>query len=859
MLVTEWTRRLWYLINRRRLDRELRQEMEAHRAMLGEPANFGNTLRLREEAQEIWGWRWLDDAWHDLRYGCRALRLAPGFTAVAVLTLTLGIGANSAIFSVVDAILLKPLPYPGSDRLVRVREKGRNFGSFKATSWPNFQDWSARRDIFEQSAALAATNVALTGAGEPVQILGARVTASLFTVLGVKPMLGRGFLPAEDAPGAAPVAVVSEGLWARRLGSDPAIVGKTLTLNAKNFTVVGVLPCGFELLTEASDVLLPYVPDADERRANHTGDDAIALLKRGVPLEQAQAALDTIGASLEKQFPESNSGVTFHLFRMQELLVRDVRTALLVILGAVALVLLIACANLANLTMSRVAGRRRELAGRAALGAGSGRLTRQLLTECILLSGLGGGLGLLLARWGIRFLVAMHPPGIPRMEQIALDPRVFAFTLATSALTGILFGLTPALQARRLDVTRSLKEGARGAAAHFRRDRLRRALVISEVALAVLPAIAAALLIRSFVRIETTNPGFQPDHVLTMKVSMQPSRYAEMPARAAFVERAIESIQELPGVEYAGGATYVPLTSGGNWQTGIEVEGQPPQESMDSRPSAETAIVAGAFFPAMGIPLKEGRLFENTDTIDAPGVMVIDETLARRFWPNESALGKHISMVGDRREIVGVVGHVKTYGVTEPSRIQAYLWAPQATDRDMTFVVRTKARPEDIHAAVARAIGEIDKDLPLFNVRTMPDLVSDSTSQRRFSMMLLALFAALALALAAVGVYGVMSHLVSQRLHEMGIRLALGARPGEVLRMLLRQGMALVFAGLVVGVAAAAACTQVIASLLFEVSATDAAVFVTVPLLLGAVGIVANLLPAWRATKVDPLECLRWE
>jgi predicted permease len=509
--------------------------------------------------------------------------------------------------------------------------------------------------------------------------------------------------------------------------------------------------------------------------------------------------------------------------------------------------------------MSRVAGRRRELAVRSALGASSGRLTRQMLTESVLLSGLGGSLGLLLAWWGVRFLVAMRPPGIPRIDEISLDPRVLAFTLAISCVTGILFGLTPALEARRLDVNRLLKEGARGAAARFRRDGLRRALVISEVALAVLPAVAAALLIKSFVRIETAHPGFQPERVLAMRVSLRSARYAEAPARATFFRQCIEKIGELPGVEYAGGATYVPLSSGGNWQTIIDVEGQTPQEGLDNRPSAETAITAGAFFPAMGIPLKQGRLFVETDTAETPPVLVIDETLAARFWPNGSALGKRISIAGAQREVIGVVGHVKTYGVTEPSRIQAYLWAPQTTPRDMTFAVRTKSAPEDVQAAIARAIAGIDKDLPLYNVHTMPELVSDSMSRHRFSMVLLALFAALALALAAVGVYGVMSHLVTQRLHEMGIRLALGASPGNVLRMLLSQGIALVLAGLALGVAAAAALTRVIASLLFDVSATDAVVFATVPLLLALVGMAANLLPAWRATKVDPLACLRWE
>jgi putative ABC transport system permease protein len=757
---------------------------------------------------------------------------------------------------VVHAVLLRPLPYPESDRLVRVREKGRTFG-FMATSYPNFQEWSTRTDLFEAAAAQAGRTMALTGEGDPEQLLGSAVTAGLFKALGTKPTLGRAFLPEEDTKGAPDVVMLSEAVWARRFGRDRKILGRTLTLNGRAFTVVGILPHGFELPEGESDVLVPYVPNADTDRGNHTGV-SFALLRRGVSLATVQAALDSVAANLEKQYPVSNTGLTFHVAPMQEVMVRDVRTALLVVLGAVGLVLLIACANMANLTMSRLADRRREMALRAALGASGPRLMRQTLTESLLLSLLGGGAGLLLAWWGVRFLVAAKPPGIPRLHEISLDPAVLGFTLALAVISGLLFGVMPALQALRLDVSRWLKEGARSTAG-FRRDYLRRGLVVAEVALAVLPAIGAALLIKSFLRIESTSPGFQPDNVLAMRVALPAARYPNPPSRVTFFRQAVSNIQQIPGVEYAGGASYVPLSQGGNWQTLFDVEGRPQARGLDSRPAAETAIVAGAFFPAMGISLLRGRLFLHTDTGESPSVVVVDETLAANYWPNDNPLGKRIRIAGAWRQVIGVVQHVKSYGVTEPSRVQVYMWAPQTAPVAMTFVVRTRSWPQDIQNAVARQIAAIDKDLPLFNVRTLRDLMSRSVSRQRFSMTLLSLFAGLALVLSAVGIYGVMAHAVTQRAHEIGVRMALGATRGSVLRMLLGQGMSLVGLGLVLGVVAATGLSRVIATMLYGVSPRDWLIFAGVSLVLVLTGMLAILLPARRAVNVDPLLSLRWE
>jgi len=801
----------------------------------------------------------MDTFWQDLRYGSRVLLKNPGFTAVAILALALGIGANSAIFSVVNAVLLRPLPYHDPDRIMTALHSG-----WFPVAPANFLDWRAQNHVFERIAAAQAWGASLTGRDKPEQLKALQVTPDLFPVLGVDPVLGRTFLPEEDRPGAGRVVVLSHQLWQRRFGGDPKIVGQTLVLNGVGHTVVGVMPPGFQFAPFWVTNAELWVPLDLTLRVNDRAGRSLrvfARLKPGVTREQAQAEMDTISRRLEQQYPGTNKSLDVTVDPLHEKVVGKVRQALLVLLGAVSFVLLIACANVANLLLARSAARQKEIAIRTALGAGRLRLVRQLLTESMLLASLGGALGLLLARWGVKFLVALSPANLPRVETINLDSRVFGFTLAISLLTGLVFGLAPALQASKLDLNESLKEGGRSATEGIRRNRVRSLLMISEVALALVLLIGAGLMIRSFRRLQAVEAGFDPRRVLTLVVPLRSSQYSTGPQRSAFFQRLIERVGALPGVESASAINHLPL-AGDIWTLGFTVEGRPAPPPGEG-PSAAYRIIRPNYFHTMGISLLKGRDFTEHDAAGTPGVAIINEAFARNIWPHEDPIGKRIRVNDDGpdpREIVGIVKDVKQREWTaEPMREMYLPYLQNPAPSYLTLVARTTADPLSLAAAVRNEVWTIDKDVPVSQVASMEQVIAGATGGPRFNLLLLNLFASVALILAAVGIYGVMAYSVSQRTHEIGIRLALGAQTTDVIKLVVGQGMALTLIGVAIGLAAAFAVTRLMSSLLFGVSATDPLTFAVIALLLLLVALVACYLPARRATKVDPMVALRYE
>ena len=793
----------------------------------------------------------------DLRYGLRGLAKNPGFTLVAVLTLALGIGANSAIFSVVNAVLLRPLPYREPERIVTALR-----GGWFPIAPANFLDWRAQQSAFEQIGAAQAWGPTLTGRERPEQVGALQVTSDLFSVLGVSPALGRTFLPGEDQPGAGKVVVLSHHLWQRRFGGDPALVGQTITLNGDGYTVVGVMPAGFQFapfwVTNA-ELFAPL--NLGPRAGDRAGQSlrVFARLKEGVTREQAQAEMNAISRRLEQQYPETNKNSDIRIDPLHEKVAGKVRPALLVLLGAVSFVLLIACANVANLLLARSAARRKEIAVRAALGAGRVRLIRQLLTESMLLGLAGGGLGLLLAGWGINLLVALSPANLPRVETISLDLRVAGFTLAVALATGLIFGLAPALQASKLDLNEALKEGGRGSTEGLRRNRVRGALVVAEVALALVLLIGAGLMIRSFRRLQAVDAGFDPRRVLTLTVQTSGPKYATGAQRAAFFDQLLPRLAALPGVASASAINHLPL-AGDTWTLGFAVEGRP-APAPGERQGAVYRIVRPGYFRTMGMTVLNGRDFTDQDRAGAPGVAMINETFARSVWPNEDPIGKRIRVNDDGpnpREVIGVVKDAKQSEWTADARREVYLSHLQTpTPSYLTLVLRAAGEPLGLAAAVQREVWSIDQDLPVAKVASLEQVVADAVGQPRFNLLLLNLFAAVALALAAVGIYGVMAYSVAQRTHEIGIRLALGARAGDVLKLVVGQGLILTLIGLAIGLGAAFGLTRLMESLLYGVSATDPATFIAIPLLLAGVALFASYLPARRAMKVDPMTALR--
>ena len=792
----------------------------------------------------------------DIRYLIRVLVKSPAFTLVAVLTLALGIGANTAIFSVVNSVLLHALPYPQAGRLVLVLENAKGFGEM-ATSYSNFLDWAAQNKVFESQAVVREDSFTLTGAGEPEHIRAIKGSVGIFSTMGVSPAIGRAFLPDEDRRGAGGVVILTDGLWKRRFGADPAVIGRSLRLDQKPYTVIGVMPSDFRMPMMACDLLIPVGLDADMGRWSHYLT-SVARLKPGVSMTQAQSNLNGISQALQRQYPDSNGGWSLQVQSLQGYINDQVGTALLVLLGAVGLVLLIACANIANLLLARATTRRREFAIRAALGAGRLRVVRQMLTESVLLALMGGGVGLLVASWGIDFLVSLKPADMPLAETIHLDSSMLLFTLGVSIATGLIFGITPAFESWRLDLNESLKEGGRTAGTSSRHA-LRKALVVCEIALSLVLSIGAGLLIKSFINVSKVNPGFRVESVLTMELTLPKAAYSDDVKTAAFYDRLLENAKHLPGINAAGAASNLPLSSM-NWETGFYIEGQPKPARASDLQYAEASVVAGDYFQTMGMRLLRGRFFSEMDRRDSPKVIIIDENLAAKYWPNQDPVGKRMFIIGGSlREVVGVVGHIKYTGLDRDTRVEVFTLFTQMPYRDMYLTFRTSGDPAAMSAAISNTVHALDKDLALYDVRTMQQLVSRSLSMRRFSVLLLVIFAGLALLLAGVGIYGVMAYSVAQRSHEMGIRMALGARAADVRGLVVRQTMQLAFIGVVIGLAAAFALTRVMSSLLFGVTATDPPVFTGISVLLVVVALLASYVPARRATRVDPIVTLRYE
>jgi predicted permease len=807
------------------------------------------------------------DLSQDLRYGVRMLSKNPGFTVVAVLALALGIGANSAIFSVVNTVLLRPLPYQDPDRLVMVWEDRSKNGFPRDTpAVANYIDWRDQNQVFEGMAAIATQSFNLTGAGDPERIEGRRVSANLFALLGVRPQLGRAFLPEEDRAGGNRVVVMSHALWQRRFGSDANIIGKPLTLNGESHTVVGVMPPGFQFPSRDDELWAPIAFTSQEAasRGRHFLE-VIARMKPGVELQQAQAELNTIAARLQQQYPNTNTNVGAAVVSLHEQLVGDIKPALLVLLGAVGFVLLIACANVANLLLARAAVRQKEITIRVALGASRSRLIRQFLTESVLLAALGGAVGLLFSVWGVSLLKAFIPENISQAAAITIDGRVLGFTLLVSLLTGLVFGLAPATQTSNFNLNETLKEGGRDSTSGSRGNRLRGLLVVAEVAVSLILLIGAGLLINSFLRLRGVDPGFRPDNLLTMRIVLPDTKYPDQARRSAFYTELLNRVEALPGVRSAAVANWIPLVRQGD-SIGFSIEGRP-DPGQGQRPSVVTRVTSPHYFQTMSIPLLRGRSFGEQDRADSPAVAVISETMARRFWPDRDPLGQRITPgapdsvdPNDWLTIVGIAKDVRqTELVADPkpqmylSYVQVGFFAPRH------LVVSTAVEPSGLAASVRKAVWEIDKDQPVSNVKTMEEVLSQSIARQRFSMLLLGIFAAVAVALAAVGIYGVMSYSVAQRTHEIGIRMALGASRRDVLRLTVGQGLKLVLVGIAVGLAAALALTRVMSSLLFGVGATDPATFVIISLALVGVAALASYIPARRATRIDPMVALRYE
>jgi putative ABC transport system permease protein len=800
--------------------------------------------------------------WQDMRYGLRTLLAKPGFTLVAVTTLALGIGATSTIFSFVNGILLRPLPYRDAERLVLIDETAGKRGNLSmAVSFPNFVDWREQNQVFSGVAAYDDRSFALTGGdGEPEQLPGGIVSANTFELLGVTPALGRSFRPEEDGPDQADVVILSHGLWERRFGASPSVLNQSIVVNNRPRTVIGVMPAGFRF-PETAELWIPLTPEVKDWTRNDHGISAVGRLKPGVSLDQAQADMSAVARRIEELHPLTNEGMGITLTPMRDGLVGGYRKALLLLLGVVGLVLAVACANVANLLLARASARQREIAVRAALGASRWRVFRQLLTESLLLGAAGGALGLLLAMWGLDLLLAAIPVDLPFWMKFTLDWRVLGFAAGTALLTSLVFGVAPALQASRIDLNETLKEGGRGGAGASR-HRLRRALVIAEVALSLILLISAGLMMRSFLRLQQVNPGLNAENVLTLRVSLPSSKYDVPEKRQDFFRQLLERTRALPGVQSAGAISYLPL-SGGGWGRSLTVEDHPVL-SVGQAPSINHCVITPDYFRAMGITLLEGRDFTDADTRDSAKVAIIDERLAREYWPNASPLGRRVRFGPPENNepwhvIVGVVGEVKHESLNLTERKSVYLPHAQVSIGGMALAVRTQSNPESLAGAVRAQVKELDPNQPVTAVSTMSEVVSRSVWQPRLYAILFGVFAGVALLLASVGIYGVMSYAVTQRTHEIGVRMALGAQRGDVLRLVIRQGMWLALVGVCLGALASVALTRLMQSLLFGVGATDPATFAGVAAVLTAAALLACYIPARRATKVDPMIALRYE
>jgi len=793
--------------------------------------------------------------------------------ALAVVALALGIGANTAIFSVVNAVLLRALPVAEADQLVIAYEAFAARGAGRSSVAPsNFLAWRSGNQVFEEMSAFVTGSLTLTGGGAPELLDGARVSASLFPLLRVSAQLGRGFLPEEERLGRDRVAILGHRLWQRRFNAARDVIGQTVVLDGQPHTIVGVMPEEVSFPSHLTEIWTPAALDPQTGLNGMSGRvlSVIARLKPGVSLEAARAAMTVMAHRLGQENPGFNAGLGVTLVPLKEVVVAGYRPTLLVLWGAVGFLLLITCANVANLLLARGVARHKELAVRAALGASRGRIARQLLAESVLLALLGAGLGLLLALWGVDALVRLSPGQIPRAREISIDGRVLWFTLATALLTGVAFGLIPALQCSRTELTTALKESSRNMTAGFGRHRARGLLVVTEVALSLVLLVGAGLMIKSFWRLQATDPGFDPERVLTFRLSLPESRYPEPQRVTAFYEDLLGRLGRLPGVATAG-ATHALPVSGMGGERPLLIAGAPRPEP-GKEPTAQYRLVSPGYFRAMGIPLVQGRDFGEQDRGPAPGVVIINQALARRFWPAGDALGKRISLGGYPDlwgEVVGVVGDVRHWGQASEAPPEMYWdfsqgWLGRSPTllrlrRSLTVVARSSADVRGHAGEVRREVAAIDPELPLSSVETMEERLGASLAGPRLSTLLIGIFAAVALALAAVGVYGVMSYAVTERTHEIGVRMALGARRSDVIKMVVGQGLRLALAGVAVGLAAALAVTRVLTRLLFEVGATDPATFASIAALVVGVAALASYLPARRATRVDPMVALRSE
>ena len=879
---------LWRnLLQKGRVEQELTDEVEAYLEMLIEtklkeglpPAEarraalteIGGVEQVKESVREVRMGRTLETIWQDLGYGARTLLKKPGFTLIAVLTLMLGIGANTAIFSVVNGVLLRPLPYDDPERLVMIWAEQPIWEAQlgvtdNAVTAADFVDWRAQNQVFEHMAAMYGHRPNLTGSGEPESVSALYATASLFPLLGANLGMGRAFLPEEDQAGADRVVVLSHLLWQERYGGDEKIIGQKVTLDNRPCTVVGVTAPGFQFpqrgelpsrfrVAARIDLYLPF--GFTQAEINDRRDDRLAVLARlkpGVSVEQASADLNAIAGRLSEQHPQTNTNRSVRITPLHQQAVGKTGIALLVLLGAVGFVLLIACANVANLLLARAAGRQKEMAIRSALGASRWRVVRQLLSESLLLALAGGAAGLLLAWRLVDLLLSIASDTLPRAQDIEIDTRVAGFTLVVSLLTGIVFGLLPALQTSKVDFATALKEGGRGSTGQLRR-RLRGFLVVSEVALAFVLLIGAGLLIRSFARLTEVDPGFDPRGILMMNVWPQPPKYTNAQANA-FHQRTVERVRALPGVEAAAMVHPAPL-SGESRNVSFGIEGKP--TPTDETFNAGLRIVSPDFFETFRIPLVNGRLLTESDDAKAPPVVVINESLARIYFNDEDPLGKRMILSGEASMIAGVVRDVKHSALDEEATAEFYLPMAQSGRRNMSLAVRASGDPLQMVGAVRGEVRAADKEIAVANLQIMERLVDKSVAPRRFNMLLLGVFALVGLVLAAVGLYGVISYTVTQRTRELGVRMAMGARRADVLRLVVGEGVKLTLIGAMLGLAGALALTRLMKSLLFGVSSTDPLTFIAIPALLFGVAFLACWIPAWQATKVDPMVALRYD
>ncbi|HEU0177191.1 MAG TPA: ABC transporter permease [Blastocatellia bacterium] len=875
-----WLMRLFGLFHRKRREREFADELESHLAMHIEDnlragmspeearrvalVKLGGVTQVQELHRGQRGLPMLETLFHDLRFGARMLFKNPSFTLIAVVTLALGIGANTAIFSVVNAVLLRALPYPEPERLVRFCEinPGRGWLDF-AVSAPNFVHWRKQQSVCEQLAAYQFNNLNFTGGGEPERVAALSVTANFFSVLGVAPAHGRNFLPEEEQPGRNHVAVLSDGLWGRRFGADPNLIGRQIQLSGESYTVVGVMPPDFQF-TQGAELWMPLtLPPAGANGSAGHNLSVIGRLKPGVSLAQAQASMGAIARQLEQQYPESNTGWGVRMNTFYDWIVPEqIRRSMLTLFAAVGFVLLISCANVANLLLARASARRPEMAIRAAMGASRWRVMRQLLTESLLLSTLGGLVGSSLAFWCTDLIKASTALNIPRLNETRLDVKALGFTFLIALGVGLIFGLAPAWQASKLALNETLKEGGRSGSGG-KRQRLRGALVIAEIALALTLLVGAGLMIRSFMRLQNVPLGFAPNHVLTMRLALPTTKYGQGAPRVNFFDQLLQRLRATPGVIDASAIYNLPL-AGGDWAEEVTLEGRDAAPSGTPLP-AEVNAVTPRYFQTMGIPMLAGRDFTEQDRGafwlgESPWTLIVNETFARRYWPNENPIGKRFRF-GDNvfGTVIGVVGDVRSQSLEREARPAFYVSHGHFSWPALTIVVRASAPPEAMTAALRAQVYALDHDLPVYNIRPMEQIVSNAAGQPRFQTLLLGLFGAAALLLAAIGIYGVMAYAVTQRTREIGVRMALGARTRDVLRHVLWQGMKLVLTGATLGLAGAFVAARALKSMLFGVSPADPLTFAAVTVFLALVAFAACWIPARRATKVDPLVALRAE